>query len=336
MVLAEAEGVKCFRASDFDGAIFHFTEAIKHGPSDPAQVLGNRAAAFEKIGDFEAAMADSCAALEASPDYLKGYFRKATSLMALGRYAEASAAADDGLRKQPKNTQLLELKEKARAAVLAARSQEDDEEDEDEESGEEDDDDDDDDDDEEEEEQVRGAHGQRGGPSGGAAATSMEEEEPAEVRAEKAKAAGNAQYKAGQYDAAIRHYSEAVRLAPSNATYLINRAAAALMVQKAEEALEDSTRALELEATNLKAHMRKSKALSQLGRLSEARRSLEAAIEQVRVPQQRGSERPPTSAPPAPPPPQSAPPPSPPPRLPIPLAAPWPLTRGARLGSEWS
>ena len=123
VVLAEAEGVKCFRASDFDGAIFHFTEAIKYGPSDPAQVLGNRAAAFEKIGDFEAAMADSCAALEASPDYLKGYFRKATSLMALGRYAEASAAADDGLRKQPKNTQLLELKEKARAAVLGRRSQ---------------------------------------------------------------------------------------------------------------------------------------------------------------------------------------------------------------------
>ena len=117
MPFAEAEGVKCFRASDFDGAIFHFTEAIKLGPADPAQVLGNRAAAFEKIGDYEAALVDACAALEANPDYLKGYFRKATALVALGRYVEAIAAADDGLRKQPRNTQLMELKEKALAAA---------------------------------------------------------------------------------------------------------------------------------------------------------------------------------------------------------------------------
>ena len=61
----KALGVKCFRAQEFDGAIFHFSEALK-GPwesADRAQVLGNRAAAFEKIGDHEAALADATASV---------------------------------------------------------------------------------------------------------------------------------------------------------------------------------------------------------------------------------------------------------------------------------
>ena len=39
-----------------------------------------------------------------------------------------------------------------------------------------------------------------------------------EVRAEAAKNAGNVEHKAGRYAAAMRLYSEAIRLAPTNAT----------------------------------------------------------------------------------------------------------------------
>ena len=276
VVPAEAKGVKCFRASDFDGAIFHFSESLKLGPADTAQVLGNRAAAFEKIGDFEAALDDSVKAVEANPDYLKGYFRQATALLAMNRYSEALKASDAGLRRQPRNTQLQELKAKAEEMARANGDDEEDDGEEEEESeseGEED---------EEEDEEEAGTpfghqRSQSSGSASGSRPTPMESDEPPEERAEKAKAAGNAQYKAGQYDSAIRLYSEAVRLMPQNATYLINRAAAALMVQKAEEALSDASAAISLDPNLVKAHLRKAKALAQLGRLSDARRILEAA-----------------------------------------------------------
>ena len=120
---AEQQGVSCYRANDYDGAIYHFSEALRFNPPDPAQVLGNRAAAFEKIGDFEAAAADAKEAIQHTPDYLKGYFRLATSLIELKRYNEALAASEDGLRRSPKNTQLLELREKAKAMAMEERLQ---------------------------------------------------------------------------------------------------------------------------------------------------------------------------------------------------------------------
>lgn len=90
-----------------------------------------------------------------------------------------------------------------------------------------------------------------------------------------------------------------VRLQPENPTYLINRAAAALMLQRAEDALTgdvhvhgppdvqiayfrtisdaDSNRAADLAPDLIKARVRGAKALVQLGRLSDARRLLELA-----------------------------------------------------------
>ena len=271
----KALGVKCFRAGDIDGAVFHFSEAIKLGPS--AELYGNRAAAFEKMSDYEAALADSIAAINANPDYLKGYFRQATSLMALRRFPEALRAAEDGLRKQPRNTQLQELRAKVeqelqKVGVSRSRGAQNEEDDDEEE--EEDDDEEDDDDDEDSDDKMESmASTRRATPAADVSDT------PPEERAEKAKAAGNEQYKNGNHEAAIRLYSEAVRLMPQNATYLLNRAAASLMVQKAEDALSDSNAAIALDPRLVKAHARKAKALAQLGRLSEARRHLEGTSE---------------------------------------------------------
>jgi tetratricopeptide (TPR) repeat protein len=95
--------------------------------------------------------------------------------------------------------------------------------------------------------------------------------------AEEYKLRGNNEYKAKSYGSAHRLYSEAVKLAPANATYLINRAAAALMLERASDALSDCQAALEVDPTLIKAHVRASKALVQLGRVSDARRQLELA-----------------------------------------------------------
>jgi len=95
--------------------------------------------------------------------------------------------------------------------------------------------------------------------------------------AEAAKTRGNELYKRGEYSAAVDMYSKAVRLQPSNATFRINRAAAALMLERAQDALEDCQAALAVEPTLIKAHVRGSKAHVMLGNLSDARRQLELA-----------------------------------------------------------
>ena len=56
------------------------------------------------------------------------------------------------------------------------------------------------------------------------------------MRAEAAKEAGTVKYKAGQYDAAVQLYGQAMQLAPDNPTYCLNRSAALLMLQKSDQA----------------------------------------------------------------------------------------------------
>lgn len=103
----------------------------------------------------------------------------------------------------------------------------------------------------------------------------------ARKRAEAHKEAGNSEYKRGRYDAAAHEYAEAMALDPDNATYCCNRAAALLMLEQAEPALDDAQRALTLDPKLIKAHSRAVKSLVQLGKLSDARRQLERAFEQV-------------------------------------------------------
>ena len=134
----KSKGVTAFREQDFDGAIYHFSEALNLGPSNEtkATLLGNRAAAFEKIGDFQSALEDSVNALKAQPTYLKAYFRQATSLIELGRHREAIEAAEIGLQRAPNNSQLKDLKAKAEE-LLEEEEDGEEEEDEDEEEEEE-------------------------------------------------------------------------------------------------------------------------------------------------------------------------------------------------------
>ncbi len=149
--------------------------------------------------------------------------------------------------------------------------------------GDSDDDDDDDDDEEDEDEEYGGAaspmeteaagRGSRSPAAGAASPAGMNAFE----RAEQAKKAGNDEYKRAHYGAAVRYYSEAIRLQPTNATYLINRAAASLMSHDAEDALADCMKAIELEPSLVKAHVRAAKSLTQLGKISDARRQLESA-----------------------------------------------------------
>ena len=114
----------------------HYTASLNLNPSD-ALVLGNRAAAYEMLGQYQAAVDDATRALQLDSTYLKGYFRLATAHLALGNPEEALAAAAEGLRRQPSNSQLCVLREQAQEAMEEEAVEED--------EGDDDDDDDDDD-----------------------------------------------------------------------------------------------------------------------------------------------------------------------------------------------
>ncbi|XP_044487319.1 hsp70-Hsp90 organizing protein 3-like [Mangifera indica] len=64
--------------------------------------------------------------------------------------------------------------------------------------------------------------------------------------AEEAKAKGNAAFSAGDYDTAVRHFSDAIALAPSNHVLYSNRSAAYASLHKYTEALADAKKTVEL------------------------------------------------------------------------------------------
>ena len=84
----------------------------------------NRAAALTKLGRFEDALRDAELAVKRRPNWAKAHFRRATALLGMRRYGDASSAFDDGLALEPQNESLLQGKQVAETALaqLAAAS----------------------------------------------------------------------------------------------------------------------------------------------------------------------------------------------------------------------
>ncbi|KZT64243.1 TPR-like protein, partial [Daedalea quercina L-15889] len=82
---------------------------------------------------------------------------------------------------------------------------------------------------------------------------------------------GNAAFKAGDYPAAVGHYSAAIVADPANATYPLNRAAAYLKLGKNGDVERDCERVLILDKNNVKAMFRRGQARVALQRLNEAK-----------------------------------------------------------------
>ncbi|VEL25507.1 unnamed protein product [Protopolystoma xenopodis] len=83
----KAEANSYFKAGDFDKAIASYTKAIEHEES--AIYYANRSLAYLKTECFGYALNDASKAIELDNTYIKGYYRKASANMALGKFREA-------------------------------------------------------------------------------------------------------------------------------------------------------------------------------------------------------------------------------------------------------
>eukprot|EP00965_Chrysotila_dentata_P224633 6194298-Pleurochrysis_carterae.AAC.1 len=75
--------------------------------------------------------------------------------------------------------------------------------------------------------------------------------------AEKAKAAGNAAFKSGDYEAAVTHFSAAISADPASHVPYSNRSAAYAKLAKYKEALLDANKCIELNPRWARGHSRR-------------------------------------------------------------------------------
>ena len=102
----KAQGNASFAAKDYNAAIQHYTAAIevaeKTGEKDGIHVLySNRSASHAGLKEWDAALKDAEATIQANETFAKGYGRKGSALHGARKYDEAIAAYETGLAKCP-------------------------------------------------------------------------------------------------------------------------------------------------------------------------------------------------------------------------------------------
>lgn len=115
------KGNEHFGRKEHQAALQHYSQALKiaisRPPWEPCQVaveeiatlLSNRSAAFLQAGLAPEAYADAKFCVDIRPNWPKGYFRCAKSLIQLDRLKEALAMCERGLSYDPNNADLTTL-----------------------------------------------------------------------------------------------------------------------------------------------------------------------------------------------------------------------------------
>nr|XP_817112.1 hypothetical protein, conserved [Trypanosoma cruzi]EAN95261.1 hypothetical protein, conserved [Trypanosoma cruzi]PWV10463.1 hypothetical protein C3747_69g112 [Trypanosoma cruzi]RNC56677.1 putative ankyrin repeat family protein [Trypanosoma cruzi] len=109
----KTQGNKVFEGGENVKAAKFYTLAI-HLDSTNHVFFSNRAAAYFNQRYYNGAYWDSLRCISLAPDWPKGYFRKAATELAMKKADEALQTCERGLRLDPKNKDLLTIKEEAR------------------------------------------------------------------------------------------------------------------------------------------------------------------------------------------------------------------------------
>uniref|UniRef100_A0A8C1PX41 Serine/threonine-protein phosphatase n=1 Tax=Cyprinus carpio TaxID=7962 RepID=A0A8C1PX41_CYPCA len=89
-----------FKNKDYENAIKYYTEALELNPSN-AIYYSNRSLAYLRTECYGYALVDATRALELDKNYIKGYYRRATSNMALGKFKAALKDYETVVRVRP-------------------------------------------------------------------------------------------------------------------------------------------------------------------------------------------------------------------------------------------
>ena len=77
-----------FKEKKYNDAILNYTKAIELNSNNPVY-YSNRSMAYLRVESFGYALADASKAIDLDPKYIKGYYRRASSNMALGKFKKA-------------------------------------------------------------------------------------------------------------------------------------------------------------------------------------------------------------------------------------------------------
>ncbi|CDQ60867.1 unnamed protein product [Oncorhynchus mykiss] len=107
------EGNDYFKEKNYKKAIVSYTAGLKKNCSDynvNAILHTNRAAAHFHLGNMRSALNDAVAAKKFKPDHLKALIRGAACCTELKKYTHALQWCEEGLKLQPTDKKLLELR----------------------------------------------------------------------------------------------------------------------------------------------------------------------------------------------------------------------------------
>lgn len=110
--VAKAKGNEAFQAKNFKEAAEHFSEAIKHDPTDHV-FFSNRSACYASLEEYEKALEDGAECVRLKPDWPKGYTRKGLAEYFLKKYDDSVETYKAGLKLAPEDATLKEGLKKA-------------------------------------------------------------------------------------------------------------------------------------------------------------------------------------------------------------------------------
>ncbi|MFT7817092.1 hsp70-Hsp90 organizing protein 3-like [Arapaima gigas] len=95
--LLAQKGIKLWEQEQYSEAVSMFTEAIRCNPKDH-RFFGNRSCCYACLREYSSALSDADRAIELSPQWPMGYYRKGRALMGMKRYREAEVAMEQVLK----------------------------------------------------------------------------------------------------------------------------------------------------------------------------------------------------------------------------------------------